>query len=67
MVLCAASAPGCFTVVSSTSLDISSMPAHAAAAVTVKVVTLGTSASTTYTYNRARPCCSPPRRAARWT
>ena len=33
------------------SLDISSMPAHAAAAVTVKAVTLGTSASTAYTYN----------------
>jgi large repetitive protein len=49
--LCAASGPGCFTVVSSTSLDISAMPAHTAAAVTVKVVTLGTSASTTYTYN----------------
>ena len=51
VVLCASSAPGCFTVVSSTSLDISSMPAHAAGAVTVKVVTLGTSASTSYTYN----------------
>ena len=49
--LCAASAPGCFTVVSGTSLDISSMPGHTAAAVTVKVVTLGTSASTAYTYN----------------
>ena len=51
VVLCASSAPGCFTVVSSTSLDISSMPAHAAGAVTVKVVTLGTSASISYTYN----------------
>ena len=51
VVLCASSAPGCFTVVSSTSLDISSMPAHAAGAVTVKVVTLGTSASIAYTYN----------------
>ena len=51
LVLCATAAAGCFTVVSSTSLDISSMPAHAAAAVTVKVVTLGTSASTGYTYN----------------
>jgi large repetitive protein len=49
--LCAASGTGCFTVVSSTSLDISAMPAHAAGAVTVKVVTLGTSASTSYTYN----------------
>ena len=49
--LCASSAPGCFTVVSGTSLDISSMPAHAAGAVTVKVVTLGISASIAYTYN----------------
>jgi uncharacterized repeat protein (TIGR01451 family) len=49
--LCAASGPGCFTVVSSTSLDISAMPAHTAGAVTVKVVTLGTFASTAYTYN----------------
>ena len=51
LVLCASSAVGCFTVVSGTSLDISSMPAHAAGAVTVKVVTLGTSASIAYTYN----------------
>ena len=49
--LCAASGPGCFTVVSGTSLDISAMPAHAAGAVTVKVVTQGIAASTTYTYN----------------
>ena len=49
--LCAASGPGCFTVVSSTSLDISSMPAHMAGAVTVKVVTLGIAASASYTYN----------------
>jgi large repetitive protein len=51
LALCASSAAGCFTVVSSTSLDISAMPAHAAAAVTVKVVTLGAAASTAYTYN----------------
>ena len=51
LVPCASSAVGCFTVVSSTSLDISSMPAHAAGAVTVKVVTLGISASIAYTYN----------------
>ncbi len=51
LVPCAASAAGCFTVVSGTSLDISSMPAHAAGAVTVKVVTLGISASIAYTYN----------------
>ena len=49
--LCATSGTGCFTVVSGTSLDISAMPAHTAGAVTVKVVTLGTSASTSYTYN----------------
>ena len=49
--LCATSGPGCFTVVSGTSLDISAMPAHTAGAVTVKVVTLGISASTSYTYN----------------
>ncbi len=51
LVPCATAAAGCFTVVSDTSLDISSMPAHAAGAVTVKVVTLGTSASIAYTYN----------------
>ena len=51
LVPCASSAAGCFTVVSGTSLDISSMPAHAAGAVTVKVVTLGISASIAYTYN----------------
>ena len=51
LALCATSAPGCFTVTSSTSLDISSMPAHAAATVTVEVVSLGVSGSGTYTYN----------------
>ena len=50
LVLCATAAAGCFTFASDT-LDISAMPAHAAGAVTVKVVTLGTSASTSYTYN----------------
>ena len=49
--LCSSPAAGCFTVTSGTALDISSMPGHAAAAVTVRVVTLGTSASTAYTYN----------------
>ena len=49
--LCATSAPGCFTVTGGTSLDISSMPAHAAASVTVKVVSLGVSGSGAYTYN----------------
>ena len=51
LALCTTSAPGCFTVTSSTSLDISSMPAHAAASVTVQVVSLGVSGSGTYTYN----------------
>jgi len=51
VVLCSASAPGCFTVTSGTSLDISDMPAHLAGSVTVKVVSLGTSGSGTYTYN----------------
>jgi large repetitive protein len=49
--LCTSSAPGCFTVTSSTSLDISSMPGHAAASVTVRVVSLGVSGSGSYTYN----------------
>ena len=51
VVPCAASAPGCFTVTSGTSLDISDMPAHLAGSVTVKVVSLGISGSGTYTYN----------------
>ncbi|MGS0683806.1 beta strand repeat-containing protein [Nakamurella sp. GG22] len=42
-------APGCFTVSGST-LVISSMPAHAVAAVTVKVINLGASGSATYNY-----------------
>ena len=42
-------APGCFTVSGST-LVISSMPAHAVAAVTVKVINLGASGSATYQY-----------------
>ena len=58
--LCAASGPGCFTVSSGNSLDISSMPAHAAAAVTVRVVTLGISASTSYTYNAGPALLFPP-------
>jgi hypothetical protein len=49
--LCASPAPGCFTVTSATSLDVSSMPAHAAGAVTVKVVSLGIAGATPYTYN----------------
>jgi uncharacterized repeat protein (TIGR01451 family) len=51
LVRCAASAPGCFTVTSDSSLDISSMPAHAAGAVTVRVVSLGVWGSVAYTYN----------------
>ena len=49
--LCAAAAPGCFTVTSSTRLDISAMPAHTAAAVQVRVVSLGIGSSIAYTYN----------------
>jgi Putative Ig domain len=51
LVLCASPAPGCFTVTSNTSLDISSVPGHAAASVTVKVVSLGIAGSGSYTYN----------------
>jgi uncharacterized repeat protein (TIGR01451 family) len=49
--LCAAAAPGCFTVTSATSLDISDMPGHAAAAVQVRVVSLGIAGTGAYTYN----------------
>ena len=49
--LCATAAAGCFTVTSSTSLAISSMPAHAAAAVQVSVVSLGIAGTGAYTYN----------------
>lgn len=51
LVLCATAAAGCFTVGSSTTLTISSMPAHAAGSVTVKVVSRGIAGSTSYTYN----------------
>ena len=51
VVLCSSSAPGCFTVTNSTSLDISAMPEHLAGAVTVSVVSLGTAGSGSYTYN----------------
>ena len=44
-----AAAAGCFTVSGST-LVISSMPGHAAGAVTVKVINLGASGTGTYTY-----------------
>ena len=49
--LCSAAAPGCFTVTSATSLDISDMPAHAAASVQVRVVSLGIAGAGAYTYN----------------
>ena len=51
LVPCASAGAGCFTSTSGTSIDIASMPPHAAGAVTVKVVTLGISASIGYTYN----------------
>jgi Putative Ig domain/Bacterial lectin len=51
LVLCSAPAPGCFTVTSGISLDISDMPAHVAGLVMVKVVSLGISASGAFTYN----------------
>ncbi len=51
LALCAAAGPGCFTVTSSTSLDISDMPGHAAGSVIVKVVSLGVAGSGSYTYN----------------
>jgi hypothetical protein len=56
--LCAAAAPGCFTVTSSTRLDISAMPAHTAAGVQVRVVSLGIGGSIAYTYN-AGPALLP--------
>ena len=49
--LCGAPAAGCFTVTSSTSLNISSMPAHATGAVLVSVVSLGIASAGAYTYN----------------
>ena len=62
VVLCPASAPGCFTVTSNASLDISAMPAHVAGSVTVRVVSLGIAGSGAYTYNPGPACCSraPP-------
>jgi large repetitive protein len=49
--LCSSPAPGCFTVTSAASLDISSMPAHSAALVKVSVVSLGIAGTGAYTYN----------------
>jgi large repetitive protein len=51
LVLCSSPAPGCFTITNSTTIAISSMPAHAAGSVTVKVVSTGIAGSTSYTYN----------------
>lgn len=52
LVLCSAAGPGCFTVgTGGLTLSISAMPRHIAGSVTVKVVTLGTSSSGSYTYN----------------
>jgi uncharacterized repeat protein (TIGR01451 family) len=48
---CSSPAPGCFTVTSGLSLDISDMPAHVAGLVTVKVVSLGIAGSGLFTYN----------------
>jgi hypothetical protein len=60
VVLCSASASGCFTVTSGTSLDISDMPAHVAGSVTVKVVSLGISGAGSYTYNPGPALLFPP-------
>ena len=49
--LCSAPAPGCFTITSATSIDISSMPAHASGTVQVSVVSLGIAGTGSYTYN----------------
>jgi len=49
--LCSTAAPGCFTVTSATSIDISSMPAHTAATVHVSVVSLGVAGGGPYVYN----------------
>ena len=51
LVLCAVSAPGCFTITSSNSIDISSMPGHPSGTVVVKVVSLGIAGVGSYTYN----------------
>ena len=58
--LCASSAPGCFTVTSGTSLDISAMPAHTAGAVQVRVVSLGIAGTGPTPTTRVPRCCSPP-------
>ncbi len=60
LVLCSSSGPGCFTVTSGVSLDISSMPAHVAGAVQVRVVSLGISGTGGYTYNPGPALLFPP-------
>ncbi|HEV2637129.1 MAG TPA: putative Ig domain-containing protein [Actinocrinis sp.] len=60
LVSCSSSAPGCFTVTNSTSLDISAMPDHPAGAVTVSVVSLGIAGSGNYTYNPGPALNFPP-------
>ena len=62
--LCSSAAPGCFTVTSATSLDISSMPAHTAASVQVSVVSLGIAGTGAYTLQRG-PRPAVPRAAGR--
>ncbi|HEX3873932.1 MAG TPA: putative Ig domain-containing protein [Solirubrobacteraceae bacterium] len=49
-VLCAASGPGCFTVVSDGVLDIADMPAHTPGQVGVNVVSHGIAGTGIYTY-----------------
>jgi uncharacterized repeat protein (TIGR01451 family) len=63
LVLCSSPAPGCFTITNSTTIAISSMPAHAATTVQVVVVSLGVSSGViNYTYNTgpALLFASPP-------
>jgi hypothetical protein len=60
LMLCSSPAPGCFTVTSATSLDISDMPAHVAAAVQVSVVSLGIAGTGAYLYNAGPALLFPP-------
>jgi large repetitive protein len=48
---CSAPAPGCFTITNSTTIAISSMPAHAAGGVRVAVVGLGVGSNVSFSYN----------------
>ncbi len=58
--LCSSSGPGCFTVTSATSLDISDMPGHTAGLVQVHVVSLGIAGTGSYTYNAGPALLFPP-------